>query len=104
MSNRKEIIKQAGRYAFSAQIAQVATLFTAIIARRFLGPAQAGIWSTLQVINEYAKYSSFGTFYSVAREIPYLMGKGDKEKANKIKNNQKQIITFDFIKPPVLNL
>ncbi len=86
MSKRKEIMGQAGIYAFSAQLTQLITLVAAVLSRRFLGPAQVGVWVTLQVIVEYSKYSTLGTLYSVAREIPYLVGKGQSKLADEIKN------------------
>lgn len=58
----------------------------AVLSRRFLGPTQVGIWATLQILLEYSKYASLGTLYSVAREIPYLIGKGETRTAEQIKN------------------
>ena len=86
VSKRKEILIQAGLYAFSSQLTQLITLIAAILSRRFLGPAQVGVWATLQVIVEYSKYSTLGTLYSVAREIPYMVGKGQNKLADEIKN------------------
>lgn len=86
MSRHKEIFEQAGVYSLSTQLTQLITLIAAVLSRRFLGPAQVGIWATLQILVEYAKYSSLGTLYSVARELPYLIGKGEHEKAGQIKN------------------
>ena len=86
MPKRKEIIEQAGIYTLSSQITQLITLVAAILSRRFLGPTQVGIWATLQVLVEYSKYSSLGALYLVAREIPYLLGKGQTEAADQIKN------------------
>ena len=86
MSKRKEIIGQAGIYAFSAHLTQVITLIASVLSRRFLGPTKMGIWTTLQIIVDYSKYSSMGVLYGVAIQIPYLVGKGKKEKAEGIKN------------------
>ncbi len=86
MSKRSEIISQAGLYTFSAQLVQLITLVAAILSRKFLGPAQMGIWATLQIVVEYSKYSTFGMLHGVAREIPYYMGKGKIEIAEEIKN------------------
>ncbi len=86
MPQRKEIIEQAGIYTLSSQITQLITLVAAILSRRFLGPTQVGIWAALQVLVEYSKYSSLGSLYSVAREVPYLVGKGQSEAAHEIKN------------------
>ncbi len=92
MSKKKEIFKQIGIYSGSTQLAQLITLVAAILSRRFLGPLQTGIWSVLQIIVDYSKYSTMGTMEVVTREIPYLIGKGEPAKAEKIKN-----IAFSFI-------
>ncbi len=86
MAGNREIFKQAGIYAFSAQATQLITLIASILSRRFLGPLQVGIWATLQIIVEYAKYSNLGAVYSVAREVPYYIGKGQKKIAEEIQN------------------
>ncbi len=86
MSKHKEILRQSGLYSFGTQIAQLITLIAAICSRRFLGPAQTGIWATLQILVDYSKYSTLGTMDAVSREIPYRIGKGEIETADKIKN------------------
>jgi len=86
MSQRKELIEQAGVYSFSAQLTQLITLVAAVLSRRFLGPTQVGIWATLQLVVEYSKYSSLGIMYGVACEIPYLIGKAKVQAVEGIKN------------------
>lgn len=92
MDKTKEIIKQAGIYSFSTQIAQCISLVAAILCRRFLGPVQMGLWSTLQIVVDYSKYVTLGVITASSREIPYLVGKGQLEEAQKIKD-----LTFTFI-------
>ncbi len=92
MSKRKEILKQAGVYSGGSVLTQLITVVAGILCRRFLGPLQMGIWSTLQIILDYSKYSTLGVMNAVSREIPYHMGKGEEGAAEKIKN-----ITFTFI-------
>lgn len=86
MSKRKEILGQTWLYSLGTQIAQLITLLAALFSRRFLGPTQTGIWTTLQIIVDYSKYSTLGTMDAVSREIPYQIGKGEFETAEKIKN------------------
>ena len=92
MSKKREIIKQAGIYSGSTQIAQIITLITAILFRRFLGPMQTGIWTTLQILVDYSKYATFGVMDAVNREIPYQVGKKDENRATEIKN-----LAFSFV-------
>lgn len=89
---KKEILKQAGIYSFSTQLTQAITLVAAVLSRRFLGPAQTGIWATLQILVDYSKYGTMGLLDASAREIPRLQGKGENENAEKIKN-----LAFSFV-------
>ncbi len=86
MTKRKEIFKDAGIYAVSSYIAQAIDMVNGILVRRFLGPANMGVWAFLQVIQNYAKHSSLGITTATARDIPYYREKGDLAKGNEIKN------------------
>lgn len=86
MSRKKEIIHQSGIYTFSTFLTQLITLIAAFLTRKFLGPVQMGIWATLQILVDYSKYTVLGTMSAVGVEIPYWMGKGDLDHAEKIKN------------------
>ncbi len=87
MSNRKAILKDVGTYASSAYAAQFLDFINGILVRRFLGPASMGLWAFLQVIVTYSKYSLLGTVQAANKEIPYLEGKKEHEKAEELKNN-----------------
>ncbi len=79
-------------YVGSTFVTQFITVVVAIFARRILGPLQTGIWSTLQVLVEYSKYSTLGVMESVGRDIPFFEGKGESQRAYEIKN-----LAFSFI-------
>lgn len=82
----ESIIKQLATFATSSQATQLITMIAAILSRRFLGPLQMGIWSTLSIVVDYSKYASLGTLHGVAREIPYYRGVGNEKNAEEIKN------------------
>ncbi len=86
MKKTREIFRQVGVYTGSTFLTQMITLAAAIFSRRILGPFQAGIWTTLQVVVDYSKYSTLGVMEAVVRDIPYHVGRGDPEKAREIKN------------------
>ncbi len=86
MPVKKEIVKQVTAYTVSSQTAQLITLAAALLTRRFLGPLQMGIWTTLQIVVEYSKYTTLGVTTAMSREIPYLLGKQQDDKAEEIKN------------------
>lgn len=51
-------------------------LGTALVLRRYLGPLQAGIWITLELLPNYAQYAPLGILNSAERDLPYLLGAG----------------------------
>ena len=59
-----------------------------------MGPAAMGVWSILQVILGYCGYASFGTTKAMARDYPYLRGKGQHEKAERLKD---MTLTFSMV-------
>lgn len=86
MSRRKEIFKDTAIFTASSYLAQVFDMVNGILLRRFLGPANMGIWSFLQVIQNYAKHAGLGVAVATARDVPYYLGKGDQAKAQEIQN------------------
>lgn len=86
MSKRREIFKDAGIYTASSYIAQALDVVNGLLVRRFLGPANMGVWTFLQVIQSYAKHSSLGVTTATARDVPYFREKGDERKVEEVKN------------------
>ena len=86
MSKKKEIFKDAGIYSISSYLAQAFDILNGILVRRFLGPANMGIWAFLQVIQNYAKHSALGITTATARDVPYFKEKGDTAKVEEVKN------------------
>ena len=101
MSKKKEILRQVGIYSLGSQGTQFITVLASILSRRFLGPTQTGIWSVLQIIVEYSKYSTMGIMHALSRDIPYRIGKGETEMAEKIKNTA---YTFVFSSSLLISL
>lgn len=86
MSQRKAIFKDAGIYSISSYIAQVLDVVNGVLVRRFLGPENIGVWTFLQVIQNYAKHSGMGVTMATARDVPYFLQKGDEQRVGQIKN------------------
>lgn len=86
MSKRKEIFKDVSIYTLSSYIAQAFDVINGLLVRRFLGPANMGVWTFLQVIQSYGKHSSLGVTTATARDVPYFREKGDERKVEEVKN------------------
>ncbi len=93
-ANKKDIIKDSTIYISSNYVAQVLGFVISIATKRFLGPSMVGVWQIVQVILGYCGYASLGTTKAAFREIPYYKGRGEFDKAEKVKN---EVFTFIFM-------
>ena len=68
----------------------VASLFlvlgTALLLRRYLGPYLAGIWTALELLTVYGSYAHGGIFNAAERELPFLIGAGNRERFDRIRS------------------
>lgn len=83
--SKRSLIEDVGSYFSATMLTQIISLAAAVLTRRYLGPAEMGLWSLLQIFLLYASYSTFGAAESVYREIPFYLGKGQRDKAEEVK-------------------
>jgi len=76
-----------GVYLSGTVVTQVVSLGAAILTRRFLGPVQIGIWTLMQLILSYTRYSSLGTMAASSLEIPFYVGKKTASKSPQYKKS-----------------
>ncbi len=91
MSSQR-VVRQASWYAAAYTATQLVTMTASVLTRRFLGPVQVGVWALVQVLLSYASYSTLGLANALPREIPFYIGKGDMDKAARIKQT-----SFEFV-------
>ncbi len=84
--NKRRIVKDAGFYSIATVVTQLISIVSAILMRRFLGPAQVGVWALVQMVLTYAEYSNLGASNGITREIPFYQGRGDAAKVESLKN------------------
>lgn len=53
-----------------------------LVAALTLGPEMFGVWVLIQLVVQYSNFLSFGTTSGANREIPYLRGAGQTERAD----------------------
>lgn len=85
-TSRQSLIKNTSWYAFASYIAQGIGIINSFALRRFLGPESMGIWSVIQVLLGYCGQASIGTTQALARDYPFLKGKGEMAQAETVKN------------------
>jgi O-antigen/teichoic acid export membrane protein len=87
MQNSKiNILGHVFRYTGSQYVSQFIGFFTSVFIRRFLGPFNMGIWTMLKVVMSYVHFLYLGTTHTVFYKIPFLIGQGNKEEAENVKN------------------
>ncbi|RPJ41006.1 MAG: lipopolysaccharide biosynthesis protein, partial [Candidatus Latescibacterota bacterium] len=79
--SRGQVLLDWARYAGSQYIARLCTLVRGFIVARLLGPTDYGKWIALLVIYELGAYVHAGILNGMDREIPFHLGKGEKERA-----------------------
>jgi O-antigen/teichoic acid export membrane protein len=65
-------------------VAQLINVVGSILAKVFLGPVNVGIWSALQLILDFSKYSGLGVNTVVNLDVPYYQAKGDLRRVSEI--------------------
>ncbi len=84
--SKKNIIKHTLSMGFATYVSQSVGTVTSIAMRAYLGPTAMGTWTMLQVVLGYCGYASFGTTRAMTRDYSILRGKGENEKAEKIRD------------------
>ncbi len=81
MSIKTDVVRDTAWFGIATYLAQALGLISAVLIRRYLGPAGMGLWTALMLIPTYANYSHLGVLNAAEREIPFLYGKQDWQKA-----------------------
>ncbi len=68
-------------YSSGSFVYNLVSLVASILVLRWVPPEQMGIWQTVMLANTYGDIAKLGVFSGLNRELPFWLGKGDKEKA-----------------------
>ncbi|MBI4789818.1 MAG: oligosaccharide flippase family protein [Chloroflexi bacterium] len=85
-SVKEGVIKDTAWYGFATYLSQGLGIVSAVLIRRFLGPAGMGVWTALMLLPTYTNYSHFGILNAAEREIPFLNGKKEWREAARVRN------------------
>jgi O-antigen/teichoic acid export membrane protein len=58
-------------------------MLSGLLMARWIRPLDMGVWNTVQIAGVYAPFLTLGIFSGLGRELPYLIGKGEHEKARR---------------------
>jgi len=83
----KEYFKSKGTLNSVAKViggniaSNLITMVTSILIARWVGPYDMGIWNAALLVTVYTPTLQIGVFNGLNRELPYLIGTGDKDRA-----------------------
>lgn len=83
---KKKIANDLIAYTIATYAVQVLGIVTSIAIRYFLGPAQMGVWSLLDLTLNYGLYANLGVLTALYTEMPYYFGRNDLQKVEDIRN------------------
>ena len=72
-------------YAGSTATMQASKLITTLLVAKMLGPTTTGWWNSIQPFLVYGVMLHFGVLNGMNRDVPYLTGKGQAERAEYIR-------------------
>ena len=58
-----------------------AQMLFGLVVLRWVGPADMGLWNTATIVAPYISFLQLGVFVALNRELPYLLGREDRERA-----------------------
>lgn len=70
----------------STVICALLSFVYSVYSKKFIEPYDYGIFSTCTLLENYLVYAQFGVLSSFNRDYPQLIGSGEKEKAEKLRN------------------
>lgn len=97
MSNKFQILKDILSYSTSVIISQGIGIITIFWVARLLGPTDFGILNVVLLVLVYGAYMELGALSTMGRDLPYYLGKGDKETAAIIEGAARRTTIFGAI-------
>lgn len=72
------------KYLSSSLLASIVGIFTGFFTYRYIEPSLLGIWALFTIYEGYATFTRLGVINGLGRELPYLLGKGEVDEAEKL--------------------
>lgn len=82
----KPIVRHAVGYVSATYAFQMVTLVIGLVTKRYLGPANVGIWASCGVLTTYLAFASLGITDSAQKEIAYLRARGSSDEADNLRD------------------
>lgn len=80
-SQGNSMLKVLGIFSGGRMVSTLLRMFGGFLATRFVDPATMGLFNGIGLSQTYAGLLQLGIVNGIGRELPYFLGKGEKEKA-----------------------
>ena len=82
----RKFVKEFSYFSFATVLSQASRFLTAMWVARLVGPNVFGVWNALQPILMYGSLLSLGVPNAMNRDVPFLRGGGNNQKASAVIN------------------
>ena len=79
VDSESEIIKETTAYTASSYASQAVLMLRGFLIARVLGPSLYGVWTIMRIFFRSSHYLSCGTTSAMVRQVPYEIGRGNKD-------------------------
>lgn len=87
-------LKSGALFISSVSFTTVVSVIAGFLVLRWVGPEEMGVWQLLLLINSYGLFGGLGITTGLARELPFLLGKGDNKLAFRLASTSKAFSLF----------
>jgi O-antigen/teichoic acid export membrane protein len=84
-------------FAVSSILKSISQIGAMLLIARYIAPADFGLWTFLSIFIGYSAIFNIGTLSGLNRELPFHLGKGDLEKANKLAGTAQFVLVISSI-------
>lgn len=81
MKLRLKKSKPLAIFSVSSMLYSAIQMLFGLVVLRWVGPEDMGLWNTVGIISPYIAFLQLGIFVALNRELPFLLGKGEKNQA-----------------------
>lgn len=84
INKHSKLFKSGAKYSLASTFSSIVSMLVSFVNMRWLGPEILGIWQSLTIIIAYLPFLQLGIQSGLNLELPIELGKGNKEKSDKL--------------------
>ncbi len=83
-SHNRSLLVATGAFASGNLVATFLRLIGGVLTSRFVSPAELGLFNAVSLVQGYLPFATLGVPDGLKRDLPYLLGSGDRERAMRL--------------------